>query len=84
MERMTAETYYDGKLLHTDYYMTKSQWEKQFYDNAKKNFKRNLKRHIRRKARVLARKAEPFFYAGMVVTTLLAGCTIFGIIASAL
>lgn len=80
MQSLQAETYYNGKLLHTDYYMTRSQWEKEFYRNAKRNLKRNLSRKIRK----ATRKILPIITAGIAISTMLFIVSILGYVASLL
>lgn len=80
MQPLQTETYYNGKLLHTENYLTYAQWEKQFYKNAKKNLKRNLTRKIKR----ATRKLFPFVTTIIGVSTMLFIVSIFGYIASLL
>lgn len=80
MQTLQAETYYNGKLLHTDYYMTRSQWEREFYKNAKRNLKRNLSRKIRK----ATRKIFPLITSGIAVSTMLFIVSILGYLTSLL
>ena len=80
MQPLQAETYYNGKLLYTDYYMTRSQWEREFYKNAKRNFKRNLSRKIRK----ATRKLFPLITSGIAVSTMLFIVSILGYLTSLL
>lgn len=80
MKSLQAETYYNGKLLHTDYYMTRSQWEKEFHKNAKRNLKRNLSRKIRK----ATRKLLPLITSGIAISMMLFIVSILGYIANLL
>lgn len=80
MQSLQAETYYNGKLLYTDYYMTRSQWEKEFYKNAKINLKRNLLRKIRK----ATRKMLPIITTGIAVSTMLFIVSVLGYVANLL
>ncbi len=80
MQTLQAETYYNGKLLHTESYLTYSQWEREFYKNAKRNLKRNLSRKIRK----ATRKLFPIITTGIAVSTMLFIVSIFGYLANLL
>lgn len=78
MQSLQAETYYNGKLLHTESYLTYSQWEREFYKNAKRNLKRNLSRKFRK----ATRKLFPIVTTIIGVSTMLLIASILGYIAS--
>lgn len=69
---MVAETIYNGKVLHTDYYMTREQWENRF--------KRKVRKYTRRKVRTITRKVKSFFSAVLFIGAILSIYTLFGVV----